>query len=419
MQSTAVPIGRRQSTGTAVLVLLVIAVGINYIDRGALSVSATMISSDLGLRPKQMGLLLSAFFWSYASFQLVAGWLVDRFPIKWVYAGGFFFWSVATAAVGLVYSFPALLIARLVLGIGESVAYPASSKVIVRYFPEERRGLPNSLVDAGSKLGPAISTLVGGMVVNTYGWRAMFLVLGIGSLLWLLPWLWFTESGDTETPGSGKSFAPGWRDMFARRQVWGTSVGMFALGYMSYFLLSWLPSYLVTERGLTMKAMAVAGSVPFLGMAATSLFGGWSSDRWIRRGGGASRVRKLYTVGGLVLCGTAILPAPWVATTAMSVLLITLACCFLGLFTSNVWAVTQTFAGPLAAGKWTGFQNAIGNLGGVAAPMLTGWIVEETGSFALAFVLAALTLFVGAFVYSVMLGEVKPLTWRGELPQHG
>ena len=148
----------RARAADALLILLTISVAINYIDRGALSVSAPVIMKDLHLSPQQMGVVFSAFFWTYASFQLVAGWLVDRFPMKWVYAFGYLVWSLATTAVALVSGLPGLLVARMCLGIGESVAYPASSRIIVRNFPEERRGLANALVDAGAKLGPGVST---------------------------------------------------------------------------------------------------------------------------------------------------------------------------------------------------------------------------------------------------------------------
>jgi MFS family permease len=396
--------------GTALLILLTLSVAINYLDRGALSVAAPLIIKDLNLSPAQMGLLFSAFFWSYSSFQLIAGWLVDRFSIKWIYAGGYLTWSLATAAVGLVNGLPALLAARLLLGIGESVAYPASSKIIVRYFPEERRGLANALIDAGAKLGPGFSTLLGGLTVATYGWRAMFLVAGLASLLWLIPWLLIAKSDFPVRPAAEPE-GPGWRELLRCSQVWGTSVGMFSLGYVLYFILSWLPSYLVAERGFSMSAMAVLGSIPFWGMAVTSIVGGWTSDRWIRAGANPGKVRKLYAAGGLLLCAAAILPAAFVTSSTSSVVLITAACMFLGLFTSNVWAITQTLAGPLAAGKWTGFQNAIGNLGGVISPLLTGWVVTQTGSFALAFAAATIVLVGGTVVYLMSLGKVQPVAW--------
>ena len=268
------------------------------------------------------------------------------------------------------------------------MAYPASSKIIVRHFPEERRGLANALVDAGAKLGPGLSTLLGGLAVEHSGGARCFLLLGLASLLWLVPWLLCCETGCARHETTPETAGPGWREMLRCSQVWGTSVGMFSLGYVHYFLLSWLPSYLVSERGLSMSSMAVLGSIPFLGYGSVLFVGGWTSDRWIRVGGDPGKVRKLYAASGLLLCAAAILPAPLVTSSGTSVALITAACVFLGMFTSNVWAITQTLAGPLAAGRWTGIQNAIGNLGGVVSPLLTGWIVSETGSFSLAFAAA-------------------------------
>jgi MFS family permease len=400
----------RPPGGNALLILLVVSVAINYLDRGALSVSAPAVMKDLQVSPEKMGVLFSAFFWSYSTFQIVAGWLVDRYSIKWIYAGGYLIWSLATAAVGIVSGLPGLLMARLFLGVGESVAYPASSKVIIHYFPEERRGLANALVDAGAKLGPGLSTLLGGLAVNAWGWRAMFMVIGAGGLLWLLPWLWVARC----EPRSGqvsRSASPGWREMVGCPQVWGTSAGMFALGYVIYFLLSWLPSYLISERGLSMSEMAVLGSIPFFAMAISSVAGGWSSDRWIRAGADAAKVRRRYAAGGLLLCAAAIVPAPLVNNVGTSVALITAACICLGMFTSNVWAITQTMAGPVAAGRWTGIQNAIGNLGGVVSPALTGWVVAQTGSFLYAFAAAAVVLAGGTAVYLLAIGKMRPVQW--------
>lgn len=383
---------------------------INYVDRGLLSVSAPVLSRELQLAPSQLGLVFSVFFWSYASFQLVAGWLVDRFAVKWVYAAGYLIWSLATAAVGFIDTLPWLIAARLVLGAGESVTFPACSKILARDFPEERRGFANALVDAGTKIGPALSTLVGGLLAARFGWRALFLGVGLGSLLWLLPWVALAQP-ESKPLARSQSERAGWGDILRRREAWGTSLGMFALGYVWYFLLSWLPTYLVKERGFSMSEMAVLGSVPFWGMAASSLAAGWTSDRWIRAGGDTTRVRKTFVAGGLILCAAAMLPAAIVRNAGASVALITAACLSLGLFTSNVWAITQTLAGPEAAGRWTGIQNAIGNLGGVVSPLVTGWIVTATGSFTLAFAASAAVLLAGAAAYLTMVGQVRRLAW--------
>src|SRR2546429_6116198 len=177
-----------------IVCLLLLSVCINYVDRGSLSVAAPILSEEFSLSPSKLGYLLSAFFWSYTAFQLVVGWLVDRHDVKWVYACGFIFWSLAMASTGLATSFAGLLAARLCLGIGESVFLPSVSKIVVRLFPPARRGLPNALVDVGTKVGPALSIYLGGMLLRDYGWRALFIGIGLASLLWLLPWLYSMPS---------------------------------------------------------------------------------------------------------------------------------------------------------------------------------------------------------------------------------
>src|SRR6266705_2735752 len=175
--------------------LLLVSVCINYVDRGSLSVAAPILSEEFSLSPSNLGYLLSAFFWSYTAFQLVVGLLVDRHDVKWVYAGGFLVWSLAMASTGLATSFAGLLAARLCLGIGESVFLPSVSEIVVRLFPPARRGLPNALVDVGTKVGPALSIYLGGMLLQDYGWRTLFIGVGLGSLLWLIPWTRWVPNG--------------------------------------------------------------------------------------------------------------------------------------------------------------------------------------------------------------------------------
>jgi MFS family permease len=396
-----------------ILFLLVISVAVNYIDRGALSVSATLISRDLSLAPEQMGLLLSAFFWSYALLQLLGGWLVDRFSVKVVFALSYAIWGVATMCTGLVATFPALFAARLVLGAGESVAYPAYSRILVYSFPEQRRGLANALIDVGAKAGPALSTLIGGLLVNEIGWRAVFLALGAGSLIWLLPWSIWGPKDDIKA-GEARPVTVSFGELLKCRQVWVTSFAMFCLGYTWYFLLTWLPTYLVKERGMSLKEMAILGSAPFWVMAVATMSGGWLSDRFIRRGASPTIVRRTFCVVGLIACAAMLLPSGMVATPTAAVLLITGACFAFGVYTSNVWAITQTLAGPGAAGKWSGVQNAVGNLGGVASPIISGVIVSRVGSFQWAFITAALLLVLGALSYLFLLGPLRPVVWKTE-----
>src|SRR5438128_8952400 len=391
--------------------LLLLSVCINYVDRGSLSVAAPILSNEFSLSPSKLGYLLSAFFWSYTGFQLVVGWLVDRHDVKWVYAAGFFLWSMAMASTGLANSFGGLLAARLCLGIGESVFLPSVSKIVVGLFTPERRGLPNALVDVGTKVGPALSIYLGGMLLQDYGWRALFIGVGLASLLWLLPWTW-SMPADPDRWGERHAGGLGMAEILCRRETWGTSLGMFALGYVWIFLISWLPSYLVQERNYSLQQMAVLGSLPYWGMAVASLAGGWASDLWIARGGTPTRVRKTFAVTGLLWCAGLMLPAALVADSWFASGFLIASCVSLGIFTSNVWAITQTLAGPEAAGKWTGIQNFVGNLGGVISPLIAGLIVEQTRSFFLAFAAAALILVLGAGCYLFLEPRVEPIVWK-------
>ncbi|MGH9664274.1 MAG: MFS transporter, partial [Bryobacteraceae bacterium] len=210
-----------------------------------------------------------------------------------------------------------------------------------------------------------------------------------------------------------KEFGPGFLDILRRRSAWGTFVGLFAGNYAWYFLLTWLPSYLLMERHYTTERMAWLGSLPFWGVAVSTIFSGWLSDRWICRGGSPTRVRKTFAIAGLAL-STLMLPAAMVNNQAASMSLLIAAWLAYGLFSSNLWAITQTLAGPAAAGKWTGIQNAIGNIAGVVAPLVTGFIVEETGKFFYAFVAVSVVLVIGALSYLFIVGPVEEVAWQSK-----
>lgn len=394
----------------------------NYIDRGALSVAIPDIEEEFSLSPSQKGLLLSVFFWTYALLQLPAGWIVDRFDVKWVYAAGYLIWTAATTMTGFVSSFAALVIARLLLGIGESAAYPAISRLIVENFPERQRGTVNSLIDAGTKIGPAFSILAGGLLVDRYGWRSLFVVLGIGGFFWLIPWFLYVPSrrppaataNDTVgISGPSSMHRPSLIQVSLHRSVWGTSLGMFSLGYVWYFLLTWLPSYLIDVHQLNLKETAVSAAIPFLAMAASSVFWGWAADRLIDRGRSPTLARKGIALSGFAIAAVLLVAASRVHSSSACVALITGACMALGMFTANVWAMTQTMGGP-AAGSWTGIQNCIGNMGGVISPLVAGWSVEQTGSYQTAFYVASGVMVAGVLSYLLIVGPIQPIVWTRE-----
>jgi len=395
-----------------VLALLVVSGFLNYVDRANLSVGATNIQNELHLSNVHLGLMLSAFFWTYACFQLfaIAGWLVDRFNVCWVLAIGFFLWSGATAVTGMARVFGVMFALRLVLGMGESVAYPAYSRILANTFPEHHRGFANALIDAGTKAGPALGTLLGGLLMARFGWRAFFVALGAGTLLWLVPWYIWMPRGKGVESREDPSSVPDVIDILRHRPARFTAIGLFCSNYFWYFLITWLPAYFEKERHFPKTRMAYIVSMAFFATALSSAASGWLSDRWIARGATPTRARKTFAGTGLVL-STMILPVCIVRDEHLAMALLMLTSLSFGLFTANSFAMTQTLAGPRAAGKWTGLQNGVANLAGVAAPWLTGWVVQETGEFYLAFVIAAAMVLAAAACFVIGIGPIRQVEW--------
>ena len=399
------------------LALLVVSVAINYVDRGNLSIAAATVAfrNDLHVDDKDLGTLFSAFFFTYSACQIFSGWIIDRFNVYVIYTAAFVLWSAATIATGFAASFTGLLVLRLVLGIGEASAYPAYSKMIAVNFREEERGFANALIDAGSRTGPAIGVLGGGLIVAHSGWRTLFFAVGGAGLVWLLPWGWHLLRHDrivAQTRHTQTGSGPGLGSILRQRQAWGTFLGLFCLNYSWIFVLSWLPIYLTQERHFSTRMMAIYGSLPFWGIAATTVICGWISDRAIRRGANPSRIRIGCVAGGLLL-NVLMMAAYLLRDPVASMALLVLACLALGISSSNFWAVTQSLAGPQAVGRWTGLQNGLGNLAGIVGPYLTGLLVARTGSFFWAFALASAMAALGACSYLFIVRSVAEVEWNG------
>ncbi len=401
-----------------VLILLFISALINYIDRTTLSVAATDIQRELHLTNTQVGALQSAFFATYALCQLsfVAGWVVGRFHVGWVLASGFFLWSGATAMTGAATVFVVIFALRLLLGVGESVTYPSYSRILACEYPEHHRGFANALIDSGTKAGPALGILIGGLLVSQVGWRIFFFVLGGGSLLWLIPWAAWMPQGKNVASREDASEVPSILEILSERSAWFTAFGLFCGNYYWYFLITWLPAYLEKERHFPKSKMALFGWLPFLAIAASCVFSGWLSDRLIASGRSPTQVRKGFAGTGLTFA-TILIPVVLVHDPNLAMALLTLACLSFGVYTSNLFAITQSLAGPRAAGKWTSFQNGFGNLAGVLAPSLTGFVVDRTGEFYLAFVVAAGFALAGAGMFVFGVGPIEAVNFRRKL-QH-
>jgi ACS family D-galactonate transporter-like MFS transporter len=395
-----------------VVALLALSILINYIDRGNLAIAAPLLKSELDLSDWQLGKLLASFFVTYSLFLPLSGWMVDRFDVKWVMAAGFFLWSAATAFTGILHGFAELLAARLLLGLGETVAYPSSSKVLAQYVPEVHRGFANALIVSGVGLGPALGAYFGGMLMARFGWRPFFLVLGFVSMVWLIPWLkWMPRRGSVTAIATVGDSSAGLVEILTQRSLWGTCGGLFGVNYVLYFEITWLPSYLTRERHFSLEMMAKIVGLGYLCYAVASLLSGWISDRWIASGATPTLVRKTFTGVGVGAAGILLLGCVLAGPTA-SVILLLMACACGGISGSNVWAISQTLAGPKTAGRWTGLQNFFGNLAGVLGPALTGFVVGRTGRFFLAFVIMAVVALLAALSWICVVGSVKQIAWR-------
>jgi len=387
--------------------LLAAALFINYVDRGAVPTAAHLIQDELGFSARQLGLLFSAFFWSYTLLQIPVGWVAERYGAQWVLAGGLAVWACATMLVGLAQSFAALLALRLLLGIGESAGFPAVSKLLATMVPVKSLGTANGIVAFAYLLGPAVGAYCGGLIMVEFGWRAAFWVFGGLSLLWLLPW------SRVELPRralqASAADGPTLRTLLRQPSLWGTSLGLFSSNYTFYFMLTWLPFYLVRERGFSTGEMASLTGSAYVVNALSALIAGWAIDR-VARSGRANLAYKAVMVAahvGSVACMLCIALAspPWAVGGIFVYQILS------GMSSPGVFAMSQILAGPGASGRWVGIQNAAGNLAGVIAPALTGLLVEATHHFTAAFLLAASVSVLGLAGWVWMVPRLAPLPW--------
>jgi MFS transporter, ACS family, D-galactonate transporter len=400
--------GRKQQSFAMPLLLLALSVFINYIDRGNLSIAAPLLKNELGISASQLGILLSAFFWTYTAMLFACGWFVDRFDASRVLALGYLVWSLSTAATGMVHGFAMLLLMRLLLGMGESVAFPCYSKILARHLPEHHRGFANGAIIAGMKLGPAAGTLGAGLLMANYGWRPVFLGIGLVSLAWLPAWMrWMPRH---ETPAHFAEASPRVIDILRQPPFWATAAGAFCVAYPLYFTITWLPFYLVHEQHLSLQDMVKIAALYYTVDAAAALATGCAADFWIRRGFTAGIVRKTAMALGWTTAAIGFLGCASAGPHSYLAWLM-VAAVGLGTGNANFWTFTQTLAGPRAVGRWAALQNGFGNLAGVIGPALTGFTVDWTGHFQVAIEITAGVCVLGVLVWLFLVGEFRQVDW--------
>jgi MFS family permease len=382
---------------------------ISYVHRSALSVAAPFISADLNLSKTEVGVLLSSFFWIYAFMQIPAGWIVDRFGVRRAYSLGFIFWSLASTLTGFGVGMASLLGLRIATGAGQAITFPASSRACANWFPQRERGTVTAVYLTGVRLGAALTSWIGAYFLARYSWKLFFLIIGLVPLIWLLPWNRFLRKW--ETPATEPQSAQTNRSSFfegllllRHRSVFGIFLGFFAYDYAWYVFLTWLPTYLKDERKFTTSEMGIYSATPLVAMSVIIVMAGLLSDWLVKRGRNERFVRKAFIIVGLAI-GCLIVPAGLVADKMTAVWLLTISLCGLGLASPNTWTLTAAVCQKKIVGTVAGIQNFGGNLGGIIAPALTGFIAHKANSFALALAVVGAVLVAGMLAYWLLINE--------------
>jgi len=396
------------------VILIGVSVFINYIDRGNLSTAATLVKHELHLSATQLGFLLTAFFITYMPMQPVVGWLVDKFTASRVLVAGFLVWSLATVLSGFAGGFALLFACRLLLGIGESVSFPSLSRILCENVGEAQRGLANGVVQSGLAFGPAFGIFFGGMLIAAWGWRPFFIGFGLISLFWVVAWMTISHRHVAHSEAARAVDTPPMTLILQQPSLWGASLAHFCSNFLLYFLLTWIPYYLVHERHWSLSQMASIGGAAFLLMGGGMLACGGFGDRLIRSGLSPTFVRKATCGTGAAIAAISMIGVG-LSGDAASAIWLMFAGIGTGILGINTFVVAQTMAGPAATGRWVGVQNMLANVAGIIAPSLTGILVDRTGSFHVPFAIAAAMALGSGLSWIFLVGRISRIDWNARI----
>jgi MFS family permease len=418
---TATP--RVKSIQRTALAMLVVAGAINYVDRATLAVANLLIRDDLHLSIADMGYLLSAFLWAYAFSQLPTGAMVDKLWPRRLLTFGLALWSFAQFLGGIVQSFGQFFAARLLLGVGEAPQFPTGARVVRDWFHPRDRGLATGIFNCASSLGTAIAVPLLTFLMLSFGWRVMFMIMGIAGLAMAAVWyVFYRNPSDVDLTAEENAYRthgdpPGertvvtlreWRQLFRFRTTWGMILGYFGCIYLTWIYTAWLPGYLELERHMSVKFTGFAAAIPFVWGVVGGLFGGYLADILVRRG--LSPVNSRRYPATIALCGTAActVAAAFVASNALAIAFISASLFLLYVTSTCAWALSSVAAPTNCTASIGAMQNFGGYLGGALAPTVTGLIVQHTGSFIPAMVVGAVIGIASAASYFFIVDQ--PIT---------
>ncbi|TCV96619.1 sugar phosphate permease [Biostraticola tofi] len=408
-----------------IIIILLTAAVVNYLDRANLSIANTTIAKEFGFSSTQMGMLLSAFLWPYALANLPAGWLVDKLGPKKMFSWALALWSGFTVLAAFVNSYSMFYGLRMLLGISESPFFTSGIKITHRWFSDKERGLPTAIINTGSQIANAIAPPILTVLLLTLGWRGMFIAIGLAGIPLLLAWIKFyrdptareealihADAMRAQRPASaGEPLSnASWGSLFRHKTTWFMIIGNFSIMFTIWVYLTWLPSYLENSLGFSLKQTGWIASIPFFAGILGVLCGGAISDRMIRNGINTITARKIPIVGGAALAACFVAPIPFVDNTTLCIALLSLGYFCSQLPSGVIWTLATDIAPKEQVASLGSIQNFGGFLGAASAPIVTGIILDATGAFTNVFFLGAGLLLTGAFSYGLFVK--KPIAAR-------
>lgn len=403
------------------LILLFLAGIVNFLDRSSLSVASEAIRGELGLSATEFGVLLSAFSLSYGLAQLPSGMLLDRIGPRIVLGAGLIFWSLMQALTGLVNSFSHFILLRIGLGIGEAPFMPAGVKAITDWYIQKERGTALGIFNSSTVLGQAIAPPVLVCMQLAWGWRTMFVTVGLAGVIVGVCWyVWYRNRGSFALTAEESRFlsAPAsppprlkfaqWRALFKRRTTWGMILGFSGVNYTGWLYIAWLPGYLQAQQGFSLAKTGWVAAIPFLAAAVGMWVNGVLVDKFARAGYSLTTVRKTAIVVGLVLSALGTLLVVESSTPVQAVAFISMALFCVHFAGTSAWGLVQVMVSEEKVASVAAIQNFGSFVFASFAPVITGWVVDTTHSFNLALVIAACVTFAGAMCYLFIVKD--PIT---------
>jgi sugar phosphate permease len=405
-----------------IVALLLIAIIINYTDRVNLSYVAPTFMTQFNIGPAEMGIVLSAFLWTYFLVQIPLGVALDRVGVRWLYGAAAVVWGGATMLTATATGLGSLVGWRVLLGVGEGPAFPATTKVMGIWVADQERGLAAAIGGvAGIPLGVFISSPFVGWLLWAFGWRMIFVVTGAMAVVWAIVWILYYRNPE-DHPGANEaerrflaeniaknsradtSAPPSWKQLLSNSNILGLSLGHAAMLFNLYFLISWLPTYLIQQHHLTALNTGIYGSIPWAFGLVGVIVGGRGSDILIKRGWPIVKARKVFLVAGMVLAMTSLMTV-FVDSLAAAIACLSLAVFGIFLTNSVVWAANAEVSPLHHEGLVAAIENCFGNVGGLMAPIIVGFLLQATGSWTAPMAAAAVVALVGAGVYLFMLSD--------------